>query len=98
MQARSIAKLVMTALVLAPVAVTAQETSDSFPPSTTSFADYAPVAASLTLPQSTGEKNPTVAALLNALLLPGIGNFYLRWQQRARSSSCRARGRAGASC
>jgi hypothetical protein len=76
MQARSIANLLITALVLAPVAVTAQETERLFPPSVTSFADYTPGAAYLTLPQSSGEKNPTVAALLNALLLPGIGNFY----------------------
>jgi len=61
--------------LLAPVALTAQE-SELQVPAATLFASLSPSPVALTPRQSSGEKNATVAALLNALLLPGIGNFY----------------------
>jgi hypothetical protein len=64
-----------SALLLAPVALTAQELKAQVPAATV-FASVSPSPLALTPRQSSGEKSPTVAALLNVLLLPGIGNFY----------------------
>jgi len=63
-------------LVLLPLALAAQEAERVFPVPVAAFADGAPAPISVALPQSSGEKSAATAALLNALLLPGIGNFY----------------------
>jgi hypothetical protein len=73
---RSTTKLLILASVQIPPALTAQEVELPFPVPVVSFTDVAAGPVSLTLPQSSGEKSPAVAALLNALLFPGIGNFY----------------------
>ncbi len=76
MRARSTAKLLLLALVLIPMALTAQESERLFPVPVASLADVVPGTVSLTLPQSSGGKSAAVAGLLNALVFPGIGNFY----------------------
>lgn len=72
MSVRSTTNLVLLALVSSPLPVTAQESER---PSVASFGAVAP-GPGLPLPQSTGEKSAAVAGLLNALVFPGIGNFY----------------------
>ena len=73
---RSATKLLLLASVQIPLSLTAQEAELLLPVAVASSTDIAAGPVSLTLSQSSGEKNPAVAALLNALLFPGIGNFY----------------------
>ena len=73
---RSATRLLLLASVQMPLALTAQEADLPFPVPVASFTDVVASPISLTLRQSSGEKNPAVAALLNALLFAGIGNFY----------------------
>lgn len=76
MQAHPTTSLLVALLVLAPVAVASQDSEHLFSHPVTSFAYEYPGAAPLTLPQASGGKSPLAAALLNGLVLPGLGNFY----------------------
>jgi len=76
MRVLSTTNLFLLALVLIPLALTAQDSGRTFPVPVGAFADVAPGPVSLRLPQSSGEKSPALAGLLNAFVLPGIGNLY----------------------
>jgi hypothetical protein len=75
MRVRSTTNLLLLALVLFPLALTAQESERLFRVPLASFTDVAPGPVFPKLPQASGEKSPALAGLLN-VVLPGVGNFY----------------------
>jgi hypothetical protein len=75
MRVRSATNLLLLALVLFPLALTAQESERLFRVPLASFTDVAPGPVFPKLPQASGEKSPALAGLLN-VVLPGVGNFY----------------------
>ncbi len=76
MRVRSVAILPLLGAVLIPVGVAAQQSTQLFPVAAAPFSDVSSRPISLTPPQSSGEKSVALAVLLNALVLPGVGNFY----------------------
>jgi hypothetical protein len=76
MRVCSVAILSLLAAVLIPFAVAAQNSTQLVPVAAAPFSDVSSRPISLIPPQSNGEKSVALAVALNALLLPGVGNFY----------------------